>query len=256
MGHVITFAQQKGGAGKTTMAAHLAAAWAEAGRSVALVDLDPQQSLTRWAKLRADPAIEVIESKDYRAAGDLRSAKRTHDFVLVDCPGAASSLLESAMRESDLVVAPCQPSVMDVWALESVVATAARLRRPVRILLNRMPARLGSLDEVLGALGDSRALLLASQIGNRNGFSRAMLSGRTAPELAPRGEESSIVRRSHAGLLATTFARSAQLNRGRGSGGLAAGLRFVGILTRLGWDEVRVPRRLATPLALAGRAER
>ncbi|MFO1142959.1 MAG: ParA family protein [Amaricoccus sp.] len=186
MGHVITFAQQKGGAGKTTMVAHLAAAWAEAGRTVALVDLDPQQSLTRWAKLRADPAIEMIESKDYRAAGDLRSAKRTHDFVLVDCPGAASSLLESAMRESDLVVAPCQPSVMDVWALESVVATAAKLRRPVRILLNRMPARLGNLDEVLAALGDSRALLLASQIGNRNGFSKAMLTGRTAPELAPR----------------------------------------------------------------------
>ena len=49
-----------------------------------------------------------------------------------------------------------------------------------------MPARLGSLDEVLGALGDSRALLLATQLGNRNGFSKAMLAGRTAPELAGR----------------------------------------------------------------------
>ena len=49
-----------------------------------------------------------------------------------------------------------------------------------------MPPRLGSLEEVLAALGGSRALLLASQIGNRNGFSKAMLAGRTAPELAPR----------------------------------------------------------------------
>lgn len=186
MGHVITFAQQKGGAGKTTVVAHLAAAWAEAGRSVALIDLDPQQSLTRWARLRNDPAIALIESKDYRAGGDIKAAKRSHDFVLVDCPGAASSLLENAMRESDLVVAPCQPSVMDVWALESVAATAARLKRPLRILLNRMPPRLGSLDEVLAALGDNRALLLATQIGNRNGFSKAMLDGRTAAELAAR----------------------------------------------------------------------
>lgn len=186
MGHAITFAQQKGGSGKTTVLAHLAAAWAAAGRSVALMDLDPQQSLTRWAKLRADPEITLLESKDYRAGSDIRAARKTHDIVLVDCPGAASSLLENAMRESDLVLAPCQPSVMDVWALASVLDTARKLRRPVRILLNRMPPRLGSLEEVLAALGDSRALLLASQLGNRNAYSQSMLSGRTAPELAPR----------------------------------------------------------------------
>jgi cellulose biosynthesis protein BcsQ len=75
---------------------------------------------------------------------------------------------------------------MDVWALESVAKTAAKLRKPLRILLNRMPPRLGNLEEVLAALGDSRALLLATQIGNRNGFSKAMLTGRTAPELAQR----------------------------------------------------------------------
>jgi chromosome partitioning protein len=190
MGHVITFAQQKGGAGKTTLVAHLAAAWAEAGRKVALIDLDPQRSLTRWAGLRADEAITVIESKDYRAGSDLKSARRAYDFVLVDCPGAASSLLENAIRESDLVIAPCQPSVMDVWALESVIATAGKLKRPLRILLNRVPPRLGALEEVLAALGPSRALLLASQLGNRNAFSRAMLDGRTAPELGPRSTAS------------------------------------------------------------------
>ena len=186
MGQGITFAQQKGGSGKTTVLAHLAAAWAEAGRSVAIIDLDPQQSLTRWARLRADPAIVVLESKDYRAGGDIKAARKAHDIVLVDCPGAASSLLESAIRESDLVLAPCQPSVMDVWALASVLETARKLKRPVRILLNRMPPRLGSLEEVLAALGDARALLLATQLGNRNAFSQAMLTGRTAPEVSPR----------------------------------------------------------------------
>ena len=186
MGHAITFAQQKGGSGKTTVLAHLAAAWAEAGRSVAIIDLDPQQSLTRWARLRADPAIVVLESKDYRAGGDIKAARKAHDIVLVDCPGAASSLLESAIRESDLVLAPCQPSVMDVWALASVLETARKLKRPVRILLNRMPPRLGSLEEVLAALGDARALLLATQLGNRNAFNQAMLTGRTAPEVSAR----------------------------------------------------------------------
>ena len=142
------------------------------------------------------------------AAGDGRDRRqRGHDVVLVDCPGAASTLLESAIRESDLVIAPCQPSVMDVWALDPVIATAAKLRRPLRILLNRMPARLGSLEEVLAALGPSRALLLATQLGNRNGFSQAMLTGRTAPELAPRSTAAAEV----AGLRAELTALLARL---------------------------------------------
>jgi chromosome partitioning protein len=186
MGKVITFAQQKGGAGKTTMLAHLAAAWSAAGRTVALIDLDPQKSLTRWAGLRADPRLDLIESRDYRATLDLKSSRRDHDVVLVDCPGAASSLLDNVIRESDLVLAPCQPSVMDVWALAPLIETARKSRTPLRILLNRMPPRHGVLDAVLGELGDSRTLLLATQIGNRLGFSQALMSGRTAQETAPR----------------------------------------------------------------------
>ena len=186
MGHGITFAQQKGGSGKTTVLAHLAAAWAEAGphgrgdRPRPAAVADPLGEAAR--RSGASPSSS---SKDYRAGSDIKAARKTHDIVLVDCPGAASSLLESAIRESDLVLAPCQPSVMDVWALASVLDTARKLKRPVRILLNRMPPRLGSLEEVLAALGDNRALLLATQLGNRNGFSQAMLSGRTAAELAP-----------------------------------------------------------------------
>ena len=186
MGHVITFAQQKGGAGKTTLLAHLAASWAEAGRQVAILDLDPQQSLTRWAGLRADPGITLVESKDYRAALDIKTARKAFDFVLIDCPGAASTLLETIIRESDLIVAPCQPSVMDVWALEPVVETARKSKTPLRILLNRMPPRHGSLEEVLGQLGDARALLLATQFGNRLAYGQALLSGSTANETQPR----------------------------------------------------------------------
>lgn len=186
MGRIITFAQQKGGAGKTTVLSHLAGAWAEAGRSVALIDLDPQQSLTRWARLRADPKMTLVESRDYRVAMDMRASAKTHDFVLVDCPGAASTLLEAAVRESDLVIAPCQPSVMDVWATNSVIETTRKLKRPLRIVINRVPARHGSVEEVVAALGPAQSSLLATRLGNRVAFSQAMLTGRTAPELSRR----------------------------------------------------------------------
>ncbi len=186
MGQTITFAQQKGGAGKTTVLAHLAAAWAEAGHSVALIDLDPQRSLSRWAEVRGDDRIDLVESKDYRAGSDMKSAARTHDYVLVDCPGAASSMLDAAIRESHIVVAPCQPSVMDVWATRSVLDTAANLKTPVHILLNRMPPRMGALDDVLSALGDDRDKVLDTTLGNRVAFSKSVLTGRTAAELGRR----------------------------------------------------------------------
>lgn len=186
MGKIITFAQQKGGAGKTTVLAHLSAAWAKEGRKVALIDLDPQQSLTRWARLRADPRLDLIESRDYRAASDMRAAAKSHDYVLVDCPGAASTLLDAAVRESDLVVAPCQASVMDVWATAGVIETTAKQKTPLRILLNRIPPRNVALDDVIEALGDARRWLLETRLGNRVAFSQAVLTGRTAPELSHR----------------------------------------------------------------------
>lgn len=186
MGQIITFAQQKGGAGKTTALAHLAAAWSGDGRRVALFDLDPQRSLSRWVELRGDPRLALIESRDYRAGSDMKSAARSHDVVLVDCPGAASSLLENVFRESRLIVAPLQPSVMDIWATQPVLDTARGLGRTVRLLLNRVPPRTRALDEIEAALGPAQPLLLASRLGNRVAFARAMAGGRAAPELARR----------------------------------------------------------------------
>ncbi|TPE48496.1 ParA family protein [Amaricoccus solimangrovi] len=186
MGKVVTFAQQKGGSGKTTALAHLATAWSMAGRSVALVDLDPQASLSRWAEIRADPELTLVETKDYRASSDIRAARKAHDYVLIDCPGAASTLLDSVIRDSDLIVAPCQPSAMDVWALGSVLDASRKARTELRILLNRVPPRHGSIEEVLGLLGDARALLLATQFGNRIAYGQAFLSGATANETQPR----------------------------------------------------------------------
>jgi chromosome partitioning protein len=206
MGQIITFAQQKGGAGKTTVLAHLAAAWAADGRRVALVDLDPQKSLTRWATLRADPALELVDSSDYRAASDLRAAAH-HDLVLVDCPGAASTLLDAALRESTLVIAPCQPSALDAWATQrsarrpsasarpsASCSTASRRAAPRS---RRCSQRSGRATLLLGLPRQPRRLL------------QALLTGRTAPEIARRSvaaDEIAALRAEIDGLLADALA--------------------------------------------------
>ncbi len=182
MGQILTFAQQKGGAGKTTILAHLAHAWCTAKKSVALFDLDPQGSLTEWAK-RSEIPFNLLESRDYRAGRDLNEAAGAHDFVLVDCPGSATSLLEAALRESDLVVVPCQPSALDVWATGPLLDMARREKATARIVLNRVPPR-GVFADAQIALDDLGETVLKARLGNRVAFVNGMAHGTTALGLA------------------------------------------------------------------------
>lgn len=180
MGQVISFAQQKGGAGKTTVLVHLADAWARAGRKVAVADLDPQRSLTLWAALQADGRITAVESAGWRAGSDIKDLARSHDMVLVDCPGSASNLLEAALRESHLVVVPCQPTMLDAWASGAMLKMAAKEKTPARVVLNRVPPRGGAIEAVREKLAADGAELLAATLGNRVAFANGIGAGTTA----------------------------------------------------------------------------
>ncbi|MEM9010463.1 MAG: ParA family protein [Pseudomonadota bacterium] len=189
-GKIITFAQQKGGAGKSTVAAQLAVAFAAKYR-VAVLDLDPQGSLSRWASVRDDPALPCQASKDWRAGSDLRDAARSHDLVIADCPGNAEVLLRAALRESDLVLLPAQPTSVDLWASAPVLAMAAEEKTPAAVILNRVPPRGTELPE---EFPPAPAQLLAARLGNRIAFSRAFAQGRTAMEVEPRSKAAEEVR--------------------------------------------------------------
>lgn len=188
MTNIVVFAQQKGGSGKTTLAAHLAAVWRQQGLSVGLVDIDPQRSLTRWAELRRDRGVSLYTSKDWRAGSDIREAAKTADRVVVDCPGAAESLLRTALREADLVVLPCQPTQLDAWATGAMLEMCRKEKAPARVALNRMPSRGGTAEAAEAVLSESGAALMRTRIGNRVAFSNAFLTGRSAPEIQPRSQ--------------------------------------------------------------------
>ncbi|MEO1551321.1 MAG: ParA family partition ATPase [Pseudomonadota bacterium] len=185
MGYVVTLAQQKGGAGKTTLLAHLAHAWAAAGKTVAVVDLDPQSSLSQWLSL-SDLPLDQIETKDYRAGGDIKSAAREADYVLVDCPGSATTMLEAALRESDLVLVPCQPTAMDAWATGKILEMAGKAKVPSRIVLNRVPPRGGAVEDTKARVKESGGTVLKSSLGNRVAFANGIARGTTALGLARR----------------------------------------------------------------------
>ncbi len=189
MARVITLAQQKGGTGKTTLAANLAAALAGT-RRVALLDTDPQHSLTRWHELRVAgtrPApLTFSNVAGWRVGVEIDRLRGTHDVVLIDSPPQIDTDARLAIRAADLVLIPVQPSPPDLWAAEGTLKLAGAEHRAVRIVLNRVPTA-SRLREAVRADIAARGLpLLRTGIGNRTGFAQAFASGLGVTEASPR----------------------------------------------------------------------
>jgi chromosome partitioning protein len=185
-GRTITVAQQKGGAGKTTLVAHLAVAFVRSGLTVAVIDIDPQASLSRWVEARgANPGFSHQHITGWRVPAEVDKARATHDLVLIDSPPHASSDARIAVRAAQLLLVPVQPSPMDLWATQPTLALAAAEKVPARIVLNRVPARSRVADALEVEIAKLGIPVLAERIGNRTGFAAAMLTGRTLVETAP-----------------------------------------------------------------------
>lgn len=187
-GRGVTIAQQKGGAGKTTLAIHLAVAWSLAGRRVATVDIDPQGSLSEWARLRAaalngsGPALTHVQVSGWRVQKEVERLAREHDMVVIDSPPHAETEARIAIRAAGLVVVPVQPSPMDLWATRPTLEVARAEKRPALLVLNRVPSR-GKLVDAVAARAQELGVPVAdAAIGNRIGFAGAILEGLTLME--------------------------------------------------------------------------
>jgi chromosome partitioning protein len=187
---IITIAQQKGGAGKTTLAAHLALAWAATSR-VAIIDIDPQASLAAWFRLRRErlgalaPGIEVAALGGWRVIGEVERQARSHDVVVIDTAPHAETEARIAVRAASLVLVPVQPSPMDVWATRPTLDLARQERVPSLLVLNRVPARANLTEAMAAELAQLGAPVAAAQIGNRVALAAALAEGRGILEAAP-----------------------------------------------------------------------
>ncbi|KAA0598073.1 chromosome partitioning protein [Azospirillum lipoferum] len=192
-GKVFTVAQQKGGAGKTTLAAHLAIAWAQLGHKVATVDIDPQGSLTRWHAVRAEatggqPGFTHVQITGWRTQAEVEKLARSHDIVVVDSPPHAQTEARIAVRAATLVVAPVQPSPMDLWAVHPTIDLAAQEKRRLLLVLNRVPPRARIADELVAKVHELVAPpaveLASAQVGNRTAYAGTLMTGLSVTEAA------------------------------------------------------------------------
>ncbi|PWC96809.1 MULTISPECIES: ParA family partition ATPase [unclassified Azospirillum] len=192
-GKVFTVAQQKGGAGKTTLAAHLAIAWTQLGYKVATVDIDPQGSLTRWHAVRAEatggqPGFTHVQITGWRTQAEVEKLARAHDIVVIDSPPHAQTEARIAVRAATLVIAPVQPSPMDLWAVHPTIDLAAQEKRRLLLVLNRVPPRARIADELIAKVHDLVAPpaveLATAQVGNRTAYAGTLMTGLSVTEAA------------------------------------------------------------------------
>ncbi|MBV2358770.1 ParA family protein [Thalassococcus sp. CAU 1522] len=187
-GHIITVAQQKGGSGKTTLTANLAVGFLRQGKSVALVDIDPQGSLGRWFMTRVDEESGPVEGLDFTTSSawgipfECRKYTASHDIVIIDTPPKADSDLRPALRVADLVLVPVSMSHVDLWATEGVLDLARREDKEALVVLNRARAGTRLAADVAQAAAKLSARVAEAQFANRVRYAEALGHGQSAAE--------------------------------------------------------------------------
>ena len=188
---ILAVAQQKGGAGKTTLAVQLGVWWAKQGRRVTLLDVDPQGSMKAWHALRSESGLDgspfATDLSGWKLSSEIDRLKAENDFIIVDTPPHAETDARVAVRAADLILIPVQPSPMDWWATKPTVDMAAKEKTKITLVLNRLPPR-GKLGDAIREKIEAAGLPLAvTTLGNRSAFGLSMLEGRGVAETQPKG---------------------------------------------------------------------
>lgn len=168
---------QKGGAGKSTSAVALAGALAQKHR-VALVDTDPQGSVSRWAEIAQLP--DTLEIFTAERLADLKHLKG-FDYAVIDTKGELSA---DALPYLDLALLPCPPSIFDIWAAADSIELmkAHQAQRPAfkaALFINRLKANTVLGREISEALNGYGLPVLSVPLRDQIGYPTALAKGKT-----------------------------------------------------------------------------
>jgi chromosome partitioning protein len=192
----IAIISQKGGAGKTTLALHLAAAAQEAGLVSLIVDTDPQATASQWAAWRQDAPPEVIDSPPPRLAAKVAAARdQGAGLIVIDTPPHADSAARAAVEVADLVLIPCRPSAFDLAAIQTTAKLVQLLRKPAYVVFTAGPPNAPRVYAEAGELVDGYGTPPCPVlIPDRAAYRHASAEGRTVMELEPAGKAAEDIR--------------------------------------------------------------
>lgn len=194
-GKVIAVINQKGGTGKTTLALNLAAGLARRAPT-AIVDADPQRSISQWIAMGGNEnALPRVTQVGDSAAAVISHLKKNHRYVVVDCPPAVQgAAIEEIMASADRVLIPVLPSPLDLWASVEMAALVTEARKKSRALqawlvLNQVETR-NALSRVMQqAVAEFDVPLLQASLQRRAAYRSAAVEGVSVYGLGSRGQQ-------------------------------------------------------------------
>jgi chromosome partitioning protein len=191
---IIAVAGRKGGVGKSTIAGNLAAEFAAMKKSVAVLDADPQHSLVAWAAQGDGMLAKCVQKVDGRA-GTLGTralaAEKDADIVLIDTPPGIPEVAYHAALVADLMLLPCGPSPLDLFALKEAIASALKARaerRSKKPRIRLVPSKVNMSTRLSRGLTSSLEEMgkkVLPAIGQRVVVAEAVEAGLTVAEYAP-----------------------------------------------------------------------
>ncbi len=188
--NIITMASRKGGAGKSTLTAHLAAYCHKIGERCVVIDADPQGSVSLWHSLRADGQPPLMSGARGIERALTSAMVDGYKWAFIDTAASMWVVAQEAIRAATLVLVPARPGFFDLNAVRETVATARARNKPYAVVLNATPPKRG--EKEAPAVAQSRAFfdklgipVWAGQISQRAGYVLTLAAGASICELTP-----------------------------------------------------------------------
>jgi chromosome partitioning protein len=185
----VAIVSRKGGAGKTTLAVHLAVAASIKGKEVAIVDLDPQASAAGWGDSRTADTPAVVSAQAARLPKVLETAALAGaDLAIIDTAPHSETAAVAAIRAADLILIPCRPAILDLRAISDTIDLVNLAKKTATVVLNAVPPRGSLADEAVEAIASYGVTVAPIKVGQRAAFVHSLTTGLTAQEYEPEGK--------------------------------------------------------------------
>ncbi|MFM9844207.1 MAG: PilZ domain-containing protein [Dongiaceae bacterium] len=182
---VLAFASQKSGAGKTTLAGHMAVQAQQGGiANVALIDIDPEASLADWCAQRGEQPVKYARATQADLLQKIESLRADGtDLVVIDTPAALGQSIEAALVVADLIAIPARPCAHDLDAASAIVELVQLSGKPFVFVINGVEANAELPPEVVMTLAQHGPVATAA-IPRSIAFVESMMDGRTVMEIS------------------------------------------------------------------------
>lgn len=177
----ITTAHQKGGVGKSTLALNLYGYFVKSGLNVAIVDIDPQGTITQYSDFLEAGKLHLIKRNDFSTFEELAQKTKEFDVVVIDTPPYLTNELEEVLKITNFLIIPCKASLFDALAIRQTVAFIEDFKKRHKrefistVVLTMVISGASLQGQIRDVLKQYNMPVLTTEIGNRVAYAKSLL---------------------------------------------------------------------------------